>query len=208
MKLYVTCHRLPALLLTAAVMLACAAGLAACAPQTEFTAGSKTDTGYINDSVGLILTLPDGWAFYDDALIEMMMSTSGQLVSDKASLAKSEAGTRYEFMVYDPAGDTISLTADTANARLSLNRYIRSYKQSLTTQIPGTVCVFEDETPGILLGGSLWTRLTVRTTMLGVEMTQYVYFLKTDNAILTLTAADLGGHDAAYYEAMFTSEQP
>lgn len=207
MRSSVTHHRLSALLLSAAVVLVCAAGLAACAPQTEFTAGGKTGTGYANDSVGLILTLPEGWAFYDDALIDMMMSTSGQLVSDKASLAKSEAGTRYEFMAYSPAGDTISLTADTANGRLSLNRYIRSYKQSLTTQIPGTVCTFEDETPGILLGGSLWTRLTVRTTMLGVEMTQYVYFLKTDNAILTLTAADLGGHDAAYYEAMFTSGQ-
>lgn len=187
------------------LLLGCVLSATACAAKTTFEAGSRTDFAYTNESVDLTLTLPDKWAFYDDTLIRMMMASSGQLVADKDSLAKSEAGSQYEFMAYSPAGDTISLVADTANSRVSLRRYINSYKQSMTAQIPDSVCTFGDDMPEIILGGESWTRLTVRSTLLGVTMTQYVWFCKLDDAILTLTAADLSGQDAAYYESLFTT---
>ncbi|MCQ2430189.1 MAG: hypothetical protein MJ192_07660 [Clostridia bacterium] len=197
-----------------AVLLAAAFLCTACSsPAVSFKPGQRTETQdtkqYINESLGLSFTLPEGWRFYTDTELQNLMSISSGAIGDPGLLEDAGSGTLYEFIAaHTGIGDMITVTADYGNAGMSLERYIKVYRKTLTNQLTNATCTVAETTEMVKIGQEIWTYLTADMTVMGISTTQYAFFLKCDEAIVTITVSDVSGETASFYEGLFTRMIP
>ncbi len=174
------------------------------APVVKFERGETSGTKYTNESIKLSFTLADGWRFYTDQEIAAMLNITVDMFKDKDIFKSSDLVSLIDFMALDPvSGNNVNLSVENLKTDISVSEYADAFKKLLAQQLPGATYSF-GETKEIKLGENTFLKLPATCSYSGVNMNQYVYLLKIENYMISISATSVNGADASVFEAMFT----
>ncbi len=189
------------------VLLMLSALLLSCGTDDGITRGTTTDTAYINESIGIRFTLPEGWQFYSEEMIAQIANISQEMLKDPNLFELTPSV--IDFMAIDAATgiDNINLAVEnlkaSGNAQKTEDEYISDFKTMIVEQMPDATYTF-GETETAMLGTSQFKKLVAACNYGGVDMTQYLYIRKIGHHIIAISATTATGMSAAEFEAMFS----
>ncbi len=170
--------------------------------------GETTENAYINQSLGITFTLPEGWRFYTDAEIASLMDISVDMFRDKDLFETAELTSAIDFMAINtPVGDNVNMSIENLkfsnSTSLTVAQYIPKLKTLLTEQLPQAKYNFEEQGT-VKLGQTDFFRLEASCSYEGINMTQYIYLIKAGTYMVAITATTVRDTPAATFEAMFS----
>ena len=105
-----------------------AVSLCSCAMfgNTNLMRGTITDNTYTNTSLGITLTLPDGWRFYSTSEIASVMNITKEILEDPDILDSTDITTFMDFMAVD--------AKETNNINMSIENLATTGNQNLSDE--------------------------------------------------------------------------
>lgn len=188
-----------------------AVSLCSCAMfgNTNLMRGTITDNTYTNTSLGITLTLPDGWRFYSTSEIASVMNITKEILEDPDILDSTDISTFMDFMAVD-AKETNNINmsienlATTGNQNLSDEELLAMLQEQVQQQLPSAQYTFSQSTT-VTLGNGQFLKTEAQCTYSGIRMSQYIYIRKLGNHAVAITAtvtdSSLSSSDI---EAMFS----
>ncbi len=188
-----------------------AVSLCSCAMfgNTNLMRGTITDNTYTNTSLGITLTLPDGWRFYSTSEIASVMNITKEILEDPDILDSTDISTFMDFMAVD-AKETNNINmsienlATTGNQNLSDEELLAMLQEQVQQQLPSAQYTFSQSTT-VTLGNGQFLKTEAQCTYLGIHMSQYIYIRKLGNHAVAITATLIDDSlTSADIEAMFS----
>ncbi len=188
-----------------------AVSLCSCAMfgNTNLMRGTITDNTYTNTSLGITLTLPDGWRFYSTSEIASVMNITKEILEDPDILDSTDISTFMDFMAVD-AKETNNINmsienlATTGNQNLSAEELLAMLQEQVQQQLPSAQYTFSQSTT-VTLGNGQFLKTEAQCTYLGIHMSQYIYIRKLGNHAVAITATLIDDSlTSADIEAMFS----
>ena len=188
-----------------------AVSLCSCAMfgNTNLMRGTITDNTYTNTSLGITLTLPDGWRFYSTSEIASVMNITKEILEDPDILDSTDISTFMDFMAVD-AKETNNINmsienlATTGNQNLSDEELLAMLQEQVQQQLPSAQYTFSQSTT-VTLGNGQFLKTEAQCTYSGIRMSQYIYIRKLGNHAVAITATLIDDSlTSADIEAMFS----
>lgn len=188
-----------------------AVSLCSCAMfgNTNLMRGTITDNTYTNTSLGITLTLPDGWRFYSTSEIASVMNITKEILEDPDILDSTDISTFMDFMAVD-AKETNNINmsienlATTGNQNLSAEELLAMLQEQVQQQLPSAQYTFSQSTT-VTLGNGQFLKTEAQCTYSGIRMSQYIYIRKLGNHAVAITATLIDDSlTSADIEAMFS----
>ena len=188
-----------------------AVSLCSCAMfgNTNLMRGTITDNTYTNTSLGITLTLPDGWRFYSTSEIASVMNITKEILEDPDILDSTDITTFMDFMATNASGTnninmSIENLATTGNQNLSAEELLAMLQEQVQQQLPSAQYTFSQSTT-VTLGNGQFLKTEAQCTYSGIRMSQYIYIRKLGNHAVAITATLIDDSlTSADIEAMFS----
>lgn len=146
--------------------------------KVNITSGTVSDGVYVNESVGLKITCPDGWKFITDSDLENMIG----IAADESGVISDDSAI-YDFMLIDDKiGSNVMATyikGNLADALVNIDDFMKEVSDTVVsgnTQSGGES--YAGEPYELQIGGQVYKCMDITSEISGVKMVQTLCFFK------------------------------
>lgn len=198
-------------LLAAVMAVVMLASLAACTGKEEeksYERGTVEGNVYHSEFAELTFTKPDSWKFSTDEEIAAALGVGLDVLESSDKFDASELASTIEFQAVNAAtGDNAVMTVEKLNAlsaaTVTVDDYIKSFRETLVTQFENFSATFGDTTE-TTIGENTYKSISADITMSGISMRQVYLLRKVGRYMVCITLTSVGADGIPAIEAMFS----
>ena len=161
-----------------------------CFAADEFKQGVKTDSYYINDSIGIRVDLGEDFVMATDSEMRELMGIGLDMVSSSSNYDLDQIASFFDMMATNPLeGSTVMIGAEKLLlSGITMKQYITAYENNLNGAFQTTM-VSDDGTVNVC--GREWNELVYTVDVQNMTILYLTYLTKIGNRMVSISFSGL-----------------